>query len=133
MKKTGMLNSNITKVLTDLGHTDTITVGDCGLPIPEYIDKIDLAIDYGHPSLLEVLRALEKDMVVEKIVLASEIKIHNGLLLKEIEDLFPNIEIEFMTHALFKVETHTSKAFIRTGENTSYANIILQAGVYFGE
>lgn len=31
MQKGGMLNSSIAKVLADLGHTDTIVIGDCGL------------------------------------------------------------------------------------------------------
>ena len=35
MQKDGILNSHIAKVLADLGHTDTICIGDCGLPVPE--------------------------------------------------------------------------------------------------
>lgn len=34
MQKIGILNSDIAKVLADLGHTDTIVIGDCGLPVP---------------------------------------------------------------------------------------------------
>lgn len=32
MQKGGILNSHIAKVLADLGHTDTICIGDCGYP-----------------------------------------------------------------------------------------------------
>lgn len=32
MKKHGMLNSHIAKVLADLGHTDLIAIADAGLP-----------------------------------------------------------------------------------------------------
>lgn len=39
MKKNGILNSEITKVLADLGHTDTIVIADCGLPIPPSVKK----------------------------------------------------------------------------------------------
>jgi D-ribose pyranase len=39
MKKTGMLNSSISKVLADLGHTDWIVIGNVGLPIPQEIQK----------------------------------------------------------------------------------------------
>ena len=35
MYKTGILNSEISKVLSDLGHTDTIIIADCGLPVPD--------------------------------------------------------------------------------------------------
>lgn len=41
MKKNGILNSDISKVLADLGHTDYIVIGDCGLPIPNQVKKID--------------------------------------------------------------------------------------------
>ena len=41
MKKNGILNSHIAKVLADLGHTDTIVIADCGLPIPIiYLNKM---------------------------------------------------------------------------------------------
>ena len=30
MQKIGILNSEIAKVLADMGHTDTIVIGDCG-------------------------------------------------------------------------------------------------------
>ena len=51
MQKGGMLNSSIAKVLADLGHTDTIVIGDCGLPVPAGVQKIDLALKPGTPSL----------------------------------------------------------------------------------
>lgn len=40
MKKQGMLNSDITKVISDMGHTDTIVIADCGLPIPDGVKKL---------------------------------------------------------------------------------------------
>ena len=47
MQKIGILNSDIAKVLADLGHTDTIVIGDCGLPVPAGVPKIDLALKPG--------------------------------------------------------------------------------------
>ena len=46
MQRHGILNSHIAKVLADLGHTDTICIADCGLPVPEGVQKIDLALDF---------------------------------------------------------------------------------------
>ena len=51
MQRHGILNSHIAKVLADLGHTDTICISDCGLPVPEGVQKIDLALDFGVPKL----------------------------------------------------------------------------------
>ena len=40
------LNSDISKLLSDLGHTDTIIIADCGLPVPDGVKKIDLALTF---------------------------------------------------------------------------------------
>ena len=60
MQKGGMLNSSIAKVLADLGHTDTIVIGDCGLPVPAGVQKIDLALKPGTPSFLEVVEEVAR-------------------------------------------------------------------------
>ena len=43
MKRHGILNSDISRVLSYMGHTDCICIGDCGLPIPDETERIDLA------------------------------------------------------------------------------------------
>ena len=45
MKKNGILNSDISRVLSYMGHTDQIAVGDCGLPIPEETERIHRRIE----------------------------------------------------------------------------------------
>ncbi|MBS6044011.1 MAG: D-ribose pyranase, partial [Clostridium baratii] len=44
MRKTKLLNSQISSVISEMGHTDTLAIGDCGLPIPKDVKRIDLAI-----------------------------------------------------------------------------------------
>ena len=39
MKRAGILNSEISRVLSYLGHTDCIAIGDCGLPIPDETER----------------------------------------------------------------------------------------------
>ena len=135
MKKQGILNSDISRVLSYLGHTDTIAIGDCGLPIPEETERIDLSLTFGVPSFMDVLKAVSNDMAVEKIILAEEIKEQNPEVLHQIEALFAEKEtgfkVEFVPHAELKKQTKECKAVIRTGETTPYANIILQAACIF--
>lgn len=133
MKKKGILNSDISRVLAYMGHTDTICIGDCGLPIPDGVERIDLALCFGEPSFIRTLRIVLEDMKAEKIVLAEEIKESNPAVLSEINKLFEgqNVEVEFVPHVQFKVKTGNCKAVIRTGETTPYANIILQSGCIF--
>lgn len=134
MKKNGILNSDISRVLSYMGHTDWICVGDCGLPIPDEVERIDLALEFGVPTFMKTLEVVTGDMKVEKIILAEEIKEQNPKVLGEIKELFKgqNIEVEYVSHATLKEKTKNCKAVIRTGETTPYANIILQSGCIFG-
>lgn len=133
MKKQGMLNSHISKILSDLGHTDTIVIADAGLPVPEGVAKIDLALKLGTPSFREVVELIADDMVVEKVVLAQEIKEGNPAALQLVTETFGSEAVDVsVSHEQFKALTRQAKAVIRTGEATPYANCILQAGVIFG-
>ena len=132
MKRAGILNSDISRVLSYLGHTDTICIGDCGLPIPDAVER-DLALCFGEPTFMRTLEIVAADMKIEKIVLAEEIKTQNPTVLSQIEKLFEGqpIQVEYVSHTELKAQTHDCKAVIRTGETTPYANIILQAGCIF--
>ncbi len=133
MKKNGILNSEISRVLSYMGHTDRIAVGDCGLPIPDETERIDLALAFGIPTFMQTLEIVAQDMKIEKIILAEEIKAQNPEVLSQIEKLFEgqDIETEFVSHTELKELTYDCKAVIRTGETTPYANIILQSGCIF--
>lgn len=132
MKKSGILNSDITKVLADLGHMDQICIADAGLPVPNQVKKIDLALERGLPKFIDVLRIVASDMCIEKVYLAEEIKTINPSMYEEILKLVSIEMIEWVNHVQFKEMTKQSKVVIRTGEMTPYANIILQSNVNFG-
>ncbi|GEK88342.1 ribose transport protein RbsD [Alkalibacterium putridalgicola] len=131
MKKNGILNSEISKVLADLGHTDQIIIGDCGLPIPQGVKKIDLALEIGEPKFIDVLNVVLKEMQIEKYFLANEVKEKNKGQLEEIEKSMGKTELEWLSHEELKQQSQRVKAIIRTGEATPYSNIILQSGVIF--
>jgi len=133
MKRQGILNSDISRVLSYMGHTDRICVGDCGLPIPDETERIDLALAFGIPGFMQTLEIMVADMKIEKIILAEEIKTFNPTVLEQINKLFEGqgTEVEFVSHVELKTLTKDCKAVIRTGETTPYANIILQSGCIF--
>ena len=103
MKRNGIINADISRVLSYMGHTDTLAVGDCGLPIPDETERIDLALKLGVPSFMEVLREVAKEMKIEKIVLAEEIRKKNSDILQEILALVNEMDtecaIEYISHA----------------------------------
>ncbi|WP_339242451.1 D-ribose pyranase [Paenibacillus sp. FSL F4-0243] len=132
MKKQGILNSHISKVLTDLGHTDTIVIADVGLPVPPGVPKIDLAVKLGVPSFQDIVDIISEDMVIEKVIVAEELETDNKVTSQYLNNKFKGIPIEAYSHEQFKQLTMQAKVIIRTGEAKPYANCILQAGVYFG-
>ncbi|KJJ41197.1 ribose ABC transporter [Bacillus subtilis] len=131
MKKHGILNSHLAKLLADLGHTDKIVIADAGLPVPDGVLKIDLSLKPGLPAFQDTAAVLADEMVVEKVIAASEIKDSNQENARFLETLFSKQKIEYLSHKEFKLLTKEAKAIIRTGEFTPYANCILQAGVLF--
>lgn len=131
MKKNGIINSKLSKVIAEMGHKNSLVVADCGLPIPQVVKRIDLSVTKGYPKFLKILKAVLDDLVVEKAILAAEIKEKSPELEAEIIALLPNIEIEYIAHKKFKKETNNSRAVVRSGEIIPYANIILISGVDF--
>ena len=131
MKKNGILNSEISKILSDLGHTDEVVIADCGLPIPSGVKKIDLALKIGTPSFQDVLNIMLDEMEIEKVILANEIKSTNTTQYNDTIAKLNNISIDYVDHEEFKKLTQNAKAIIRTGEATPYSNIILKSGVIF--
>jgi D-ribose pyranase len=131
MKKDGILNEDLLRVMGSLGHTDRIVVCDVGLPIDKNVEKIDLAVTKGVVKFMDVLVPLLNELVVEKIILAEEIVTKSSSMYKEITALTKGIPIELVSHEEFKKLTKATKAIVRTGECTPYTNIILQSGVNF--
>lgn len=139
MKKAMLLNADISHLVASLGHTDRLVIADAGLPIPAMTQRIDLALTHGVPTFLQVFAVVTDEMQVEHAILAEEIikqnpELHEALL-KQVKQLAQHqgntITLEYVSHQAFKQQSQTSRAVIRSGECSPYANIILCAGVTF--
>ncbi|NMA62368.1 MAG: D-ribose pyranase [Firmicutes bacterium] len=130
MKKQGVLNWEIASLIAQMGHGDTICIGDAGLPIPSGVKRIDLAVTKGIPDFLSVLRVIVDELAVEEVVVAKELT-QNQAYLQKLQELLPIIPITYIDHEEFKARLPQTKAVIRTGEFTPYANVILRSGVVF--
>lgn len=131
MKKGRLLNSEITEVIAKMGHTDQLAIGDCGLPIPDETQRIDVALEKDLPTFLNTLDVVLNELEVEAVMIANETKVISENLLQAIKELIQDIPIIYVTHEQLKDELKNCKAVIRTGEQTPYANIILKSGVVF--
>lgn len=131
MKKCGILNSEISCVISELGHTDKIVIADAGLPIPVGVKRIDLALKPGVPSFIETVETVLQEMCVEAAYLAEEMRTSSLVRQEELIKAFAGVQTKFISHEELKALTHQAKAVIRTGEFTPYANVVLEAGVVF--
>ncbi|MGG7160003.1 D-ribose pyranase [Clostridium baratii] len=131
MRKTKLLNSQISSVISEMGHTDTLAIGDCGLPIPKDVKRIDLAIIKNLPTFMDTLKAVLLELEIEEVTLAVETAEVSKKLYEEIEKEIGDVRINFVSHEQLKEGLKECRAVIRTGEQTPYANIILKSGVVF--
>ena len=131
MKKTTLLQSDLSYVIATLGHLDTLVIADAGLPIPPETVRIDLALTKGVPGAIQTLQVVLDEMKVEKFVLAEEVKERNPPFLTDVQGLLPDVPVEFVPHTEFKTMTTNARAVVRTGEFAPYANVILVSGVVF--
>ena len=131
MKKTGLLNQPISSVIAGLGHMDTLVIADAGLPIPTETQRIDLALTKGIPSFLETLQAVLSEMKVERAIVAEEMLSVSPHIYQAVKEALGDVPVETVSHTMFKEQTRSARAVIRTGEFTPYANVILVAGVVF--
>lgn len=132
MRKTNTtINPALSRVISETGHTDLIVVTDAGPPIPPDAERIDLAYRPGAPAFLDVLDTVLAELVVEGATVSAEVAEISPHVLEALRERLPGIEIELVPHVEFKTRTRAARAFVRSGEFTPYANVILHAGVAY--
>lgn len=127
------IHPQLSRVISETGHTDLIVVTDAGLPIPVGAERVDLGYRPGAPAFLDVLDTVLAELVIEGATVSAEVEQSSPHVLQALRDrLDPlGITIDLVPHTEFKVLTHGARAFVRSGEFTPYANIVLHAGVAY--
>ncbi|MDD3794560.1 MAG: D-ribose pyranase [Lachnospiraceae bacterium] len=131
MRKTGLLNTELIAAISRIGHTQYMIISDAGLPVPEGVKVIDLALKSGLPSFCDTLEAVLSELVIEHYYLADEIKTKNALLDQTLTGMINKKDCDYISHEQLKEMSKTSEVIVRTGETSPYANIVLVAGVNF--
>jgi D-ribose pyranase len=133
MKKAGVLNASLSRIIASMGHSDKLVVCDCGLPIPRASETVDLALTMNIPRFLETLRVILTELKVENAIIAAEMETASPGIYREFRALMGDIPVMKVPHEEFKNYTRNGGniAFVRTGEATPYANVILISGVTF--
>ena len=133
MKKIGTLNAHLSRVIAAMGHGDRLVVCDAGLPIPRGKEVVDVALRPGLPGFLDVLDVVLSELEVERIVIADEMEARGAAAYAGLMERLGGVEAERVSHEVFKRLSgeDAAVAFVRTGEATPYANVMLCSGVTF--
>ena len=132
MKKAGVLNGDLSRLIAEMGHHDTILIGDAGMPVPKGVLLIDLALTKGVPSFAQTLEAVLTELHAEEGIIGIEMDEVSPHMRREVEKIVNDqFILRVVTHEELKEMSKDCKAVIRTGEFTPYSNIILKSGVLF--
>ncbi|MDR1108910.1 MAG: D-ribose pyranase [Spirochaetaceae bacterium] len=129
MKRSGILNAELVKLIAELRHGHMIMVTDAGFPVPRDVPCIDLAITKNVPAIEFILQLIDSEMITEKIIFAGELRTNNPSLHKKVLTIFDDCDSEEVAHLdLIQKYAPEMKCFIHTGEFSPWGNIILVAG-----
>ena len=128
MKRSGILHPDINHLLASMGHTDYFTISDRGFPIPTQQRRIDLALTDNIPTVLDVLRLIDVEFVIDRIIIAEEAERFSQEYVSALRELRPRLRIETVPHLELKHLSADGRATIRTGDTTPYANILIVSG-----
>ena len=93
------------------------------------VERIDLAWKENEPGYIPVLTEILEHIVVEKAILAEELKTVSPAMHEEILKTLPQgVPVEYVPHVELKEQTKQARGIIRTGEFTPYPSVILVAG-----
>ncbi|HSD64187.1 MAG TPA: D-ribose pyranase [Ignavibacteriaceae bacterium] len=133
MKKRGILNADLSRIVASMGHTDKLVICDSGLPIPKNSEIIDLALTTNIPRFLDTLNVILEELNIEGAVIAREMLNGKNGLYENTSKMLGAVKVKKVSHEKFKEMTRVKGniTFVRTGETTPYANVILISGVTF--
>lgn len=128
MLKNGILNPAINSLLSRIRHTNTLVIADRGFPFWPQIETVDISLVDGIPRVLDVLKAIQANFLIGKIMMAEEFrKTNESNTVRSFEQCFGNIPITFEPHTQFKQRVPAAIGLIRTGDTIQYANVILES------
>ncbi|MBI5671664.1 MAG: D-ribose pyranase [Chloroflexi bacterium] len=130
MKRSKILNAELSHAIATMGHGDLMIVCDAGFPVPDTVWRIDLAIKQDLPDLETVLSLIAEDFIAEKVSYANEMAANNPVLLEKVKRLFPDADHAPIPHAeILGGIARQAKAVVRTGAFDPWGNILLYSGV----
>ena len=131
LKSSPLLNGRLAAVLTTLRHGEMVVIADAGLPAPDGVERLDLAVAQGVPSLADVLPPLRDATVLEEVLVAQDMRRVNPQRRALVAEVFADADVREIPHDEIEALLPQAKLIVQTGECTPYANVILVGGVSF--
>ena len=125
-----ILHPELAYALATLGHGDIVMVTDAGFPIPVGANRIDLGFYEGLPDVLDVLRVLRKEIFVEEIYFATDVRDRHPNLYKDLQEIYTGAGAPFRGTTHEQLVNHfapKAKLIVRSGSFNAWANIAMIA------
>jgi len=128
VKRGGILHPTLNRILSETGHTDLLTICDRGFPVPAGPERLDLALVDDLPTVMDVLTAVANEFVIDCVIVTEEMAAASPERYALLRSTFPELAFKVVTHERFKAICPESRAVVRTGDATPYANVIIVSG-----
>jgi D-ribose pyranase len=133
MKTSGLLHPGLLEIVASAGHGDIIVLTDAGLRVPKGARRIDLGLSCGVPSIVDVVRAVNEELVIEAATVATEFAVWNPEVHAATMAVLPVEPDERPHQELMDDMAQRAYAYVKTGECSAYASVALVCGVNYLE
>jgi D-ribose pyranase len=128
VKRGGILHPDLGYLLSSLGHTDYFTICDQGFPVPVGPPRIDLALVDNIPTVLDVVRAVDREWLIDRVIVASEMIEFSPDFFQQLRAALPDTPYEAVSHLELKRLAREGRGTVRTADTVPYSNLILVSG-----
>ncbi|MFV9672979.1 MAG: D-ribose pyranase [Acidimicrobiia bacterium] len=133
MKQRGILHPELLDLIAAAGHGDIIVLTDAGLRVPKGARRIDLGLSCGVPTIMDVVKAMGEELVIEAATVATEFREWNPEVHAATMEVLPVEPDERPHQELMDDMAERAYAYVKTGECSAYASVALVCGVNYLE
>ncbi len=130
MKRSGILNAALSQAIATMGHGEIMMVVDAGFPIPADAWRIDLAVVPGVPDLATLYAAIAPELIVERVMFATELEQNNTPLLATLRRWFDARDFQPVSYEeTIGPLARRAKVIVRSGAQDPWGNVALVSGI----
>lgn len=133
MKQRGIIHPELLNIIAAAGHGDIIVLTDAGLRVPKGARRIDLGLTCGVPTIVDVVRAVGGELVIEAATVATEFRKWNPDVYEATIAELPVEPDERPHQELMDDMAERAYVYVKTGECSAYASVALVCGVNYLE